>query len=192
MSKRLPKPAELRNLLEYSPDTGKLFWKRRPVEMFKGGSTGGAESACARWNSRWAGKEAFTANHGNGPHGTGYRSGRIFYGRHLAHRVIWAMETGAWPKHDIDHEDHDRANNRFNNLREATRSENCKNQTMRSTNTSGFMGVYWDKHNRNWAASICSNGKRHHLGTFTDKKDAIDARVGAEIKYGYHANHGKL
>lgn len=186
MTKHLPNPALLRKLLRYEPDTGKLFWRERPVEMFNDGSRGGAKAACGQWNSRWAGKEAFTA--GNG---TGYRRGRIFYRQHLSHRVIWAMETGAWPDGEIDHKDHDRSNNIFDNLREATHAENMKNQTMRSTNTSGIMGVYWDKINRKWVANIFSTGKRRYLGTFTDKQDAIGARVAAEIKYGYHENHGK-
>ena len=179
-----PSPETLRKLLRYEPDTGRLFWRERPAWMFKDGAHS-ALHACNRWNSRLAGKEAFTAIM------YGYKAGAIFNRTYYAHRVIWAMETGEWPVDQIDHEDHNRANNKWLNLCEASHQENMKNQSLRSTNTSGITGVSWHKGAKKWHVQIRVNGRKVHLGYFHDLNDAITARVSANIEYGFHANHGE-
>ena len=61
---------------------------------------------------------------------------------------------------------------------------------MRKANTSGVTGVCFSKKGNKWFARIRLDGKSKHLGSFADKQDAIEARKDAEIKYGFHPNHG--
>jgi hypothetical protein len=112
--------------------------------------------------------------------------------QYRAHILAWFYMTGEWPKDQIDHIDHVRDNNIFNNLREATHQENGKNQSMYSNNTSGVTGVTWFKRDDKWQAQIKANSKNTYLGCFIDKFEAICARKSAENKYGYHENHGNL
>ncbi|WP_373284050.1 HNH endonuclease [Primorskyibacter flagellatus] len=179
----LPDQRELRRLLKYDPLTGKLFWRHRSPEMFSGGYRSAHEAARA-WNARWAGKEAFTADRGNG-----YLQGCVFEHRLYAHRVIAVMVTGEWPE-EVDHEDHDRKNNKLSNLRISSRAENCRNLKLSSTNTTGVCGVHFDKKRSLWLAYITAKGTRYHLGRFDTKSEAIAARWRAEEHHGFHANHG--
>lgn len=174
-------PKTLLELLRYETETGKLFWRARPVEMFK------TTRDAAAWNTRFAEKEAFVTKLKEG-----YLTGIIHYRKYFAHRVIWAMVTGEWPRDQIDHKDHDRANNRFGNLRESSQSENCRNKSRQHSNKSGVTGVHWYKAGGKWAAQIAVDGKQIHLGYFTDKAEAAEARLAAEIKHGFHPNHGQV
>ena len=83
----------------------------------------------------------------------------------------------------VDHIDHNRTNNHISNLRYATHTENSQNASMKSSNTSGVVGVYFNKKNKKWRAQITVNGLQKHLGSFDDKNDAITARSNAEIQY---------
>lgn len=58
-------------------------------------------------------------------------------------------------------------------------------------NKSGFTGVNWHKRDEIWNVNIRVSNKSIHIGYFKDKQDAIDARKKANIKYGFHKNHGK-
>ena len=186
MSKKpIPSPELLRKLLRYEPLTGKLFWRERTPDMFKATASRTAVHICNNWTSLFAGKEALACVNPRG-----YRNGEVLGTSLLAHRVIWAMETGAWPVDQIDHEDHDRSNNRFMNLSEATHAENGKNQSMKSNNASGFNGVTWNKKARKWHARITIDRTLNHLGYFTNISDAIASRKAANDKHGFHANHG--
>jgi len=82
---------------------------------------------------------------------------------------------GSWPKDEIDHRDGNASNNRFNNLREATRRENGQNRCTPSNNTSGFKGVCWHQKEKKWRARICANGECTELGLFESKDDAVTA-----------------
>lgn len=106
-------------------------------------------------------------------------------------RIIWKMYYGADPKGGIDHIDHNRLNNKIENLRDVSRKENCRNRSMTSQNTSGVVGVYRRTAENKWCAQIDVNSQNIQLGSFTNKEDAIKARKEAEIKYGFHPNHGK-
>lgn len=176
-SKALPSPEVLRQLLRYEPETGKLFWRPRPVEMFPATGRGGAKGAAARWNARDANKEAFTTVCRKG-----YRTGSVFGQMHRAHRVIWAISTGAWPAFQVDHRDGDPGNNQLLNLREATCAENAQNRRVPVVNTSGFKGVYWHTRRKLWQASIGHNGRIHYLGYFATREEANSARLTAESR----------
>lgn len=73
--------------------------------------------------------------------------------------------------------------NRFANLREATRSENARNMGLYSTNTSGFKGVTWDKSRGKWLAHIKIHGHTIHLGRHKTPKEAHDAYCKGAEKY---------
>jgi len=109
---------------------------------------------------------------------------------YLAHRLAWFYQTGIYPE-KIDHEDHNGTNNIFTNLRNVSHAENMKNKKLHKNNTSGTVGVYWHKNSNRWMSSICVDKKTKHLGYFNDINDAIKIRKEAEIKYGFHKNHGK-
>ena len=183
--KTLPTIATLRKLLRYESETGKLFWRERDTSFFSDGAYS-AVRACATWNARHAGGWALS-----GISMYGYKRGNILGREFKAHRVIWAMHYGEWPEGEIDHINHDGIDNRIINLREVTSQENSRNQSMRSANTSGHLGVCWDKAHNKWRAQIVVNRATKYLGLFTDINDAIEARVSANIKYGFHKNHGK-
>ena len=182
----IPTPEMLRKLLRYEPETGKIFWRNRTPDLFTDGYRT-AEGMCRWWNATYANGEAMTADDGDG-----FLTGMVFGKKYRAHRVIWAIETGAWPDGQIDHKDHVRNNNRWSNLREVTSQINAMNQSMRVTNTSGVMGVSWSKASRKWVANINIGGKQKSLGLFTEKSDAIAARQAANLDAGYHHNHGML
>lgn len=181
-----PTPTELHEMLEYSPETGKLFWRKRGVSHFSDGKHHSAEHVCKCWNARRALKEAFTLTCGKG-----YKQTTLLKKKYAAHRVIWAMVTGEWPEKEIDHINHNRADNRWTNLREATREDNAKNLSLFSNNTSGVAGVGWCASTRKWRVAIGHNKIRHYLGRFEKFDEAIQVRKAAERKFGFHASHGK-
>jgi len=173
--KDLPSPELLRKLLRYDPETGKLFWRERVADC----------PEHRRWNTRYARKEAGKINSSDG-----YMRVKISCRLMKAHRVVWAMQTGDWPVGQIDHVNHDRADNRINNLRCVTVAENSRNQSIASNNTSGVCGVYWHRSTGKWRAVISVSGVRLYLGDFSNLFDATTARRASERKYGYHENHG--
>lgn len=169
-------PGFLSEILKYDPLTGKLFWKERPVSMFSN------SRACRSWNSRYAGKEAFTADL------NGYRQGMINYRTLYAHRVAWAIYYGEWPTDQIDHINCDRSDNRIANLRSADAFGNNRNQMLMKNNTSGFKGVSRARSGR-WVAKIMAGGKYKHLGTFDSAVEA--AKVYARAAAGYHGEFAR-
>ena len=82
-----------------------------------------------------------------------------------------------------DHADRNAFNNRKHNLRQATASQNSANRTIGDRNSSGFVGVGWDKDRNKWYAHIGVNNQKIRLGSFADKTDAIVTRLQAEAKY---------
>lgn len=177
----LPTPEELRNLLTYEPETGVLTWKSRSVESF---GPDRAEYRCKCWNTRYAGRVAFTTVSG------GYFQGRCRGQLLLAHRVVWALATGNWPNGQIDHVNGDKSDNRLANLRDVDQADNQRNMKRCSRNTSGHTGVYLTRAKK-WNAQIYSGRKSTSLGTFETFGEAVKARIAAEIAFGFHPNHGK-
>ena len=181
--KPLPDQALLRQLLAYDPDTGVLTWKPRPPAMFKAGRWG-RETEARRFNSRLAGKTAFTKVY------EGYARGRLLGTDYLAHRIIWKWWHGRDPV-QIDHQDHDTLNNRIANLRDVSAIANSQNTKLLRTNTSGCSGVVWHARDSRWQASIRHGGRKQHLGLFARFEDAVRARREAEVRLGFHPNHGR-
>jgi hypothetical protein len=90
-----------------------------------------------------------------------------------AHNLIWFIVTGEWPDEELDHRDRDGLNNRWENLRPATRLINCLNVGVRCDSLSGFKGVSASK--RRWKARILIGGQRKCLGSFSTPQDAAKA-----------------
>ncbi|MCR9195961.1 MAG: HNH endonuclease, partial [Hyphomonas sp.] len=166
----LPSPRVLRRLLDYDPETGALTWKARPAWLFKQRPNSTRRHAANNWNSRFAGKPAFTSR------SEGYLRGTVFDQHFKAHRVAWAIHFGAWPSCQIDHINGSRDDNRIANLRDVTNAENAKNQRGKLTNSSGCTGVYWNTGVRKWQAYITVNYETKYLGVYSSKSDAADAR----------------
>lgn len=161
-------PEVIRQLLRYDPDTGKLFWLERPEKFFA------TPVAAKRWNARYAGSQALTAVSPGG-----YLVGCILGRPWRAHRVIWAMQTGSWPKDQIDHIDCCPTNNRWENLREASGAENSWNRRVGNDTTSGIKGVYWHKRDKRWNARIFSQRRNIFLGNFKTREEAEAAASAA-------------
>ena len=168
----LPTQDELEILIRYEPDTGKLYWLTRPGNK--------------RWNSKYAGKEAFSYAAVNG-----YKLGSFFNVKCYAHRAIWKLVTGQDPR-QVDHINGIRSDNRFENLRSVDGDrENTKNRAVPSHNTSGHMGVARCSKTNRWRAYIKHDGRQVFLGNYITLEDAVAARETAVIQYGYHENHGR-
>jgi hypothetical protein len=146
----------LKELLHYDPETGVFTWKVR-VANVPAGSIAGCN------------KERY---HFIGVDGREYR----------AHRLAWLYMTGEWPV-EIDHRDTDGHNNRWANLRHATRIQNCRNTGLPKNSTSGSKGVYWSKDRQRWVAQITINKVRTGLGRFHTKERAAAASEAAARKH---------
>jgi hypothetical protein len=155
----------LRERLDYAPDTGELRWRPRPEK---------------NWTAKYAGKEVgWTTD-------LGYRAFHLTFNGHtyevLCHRAAWAITTGAWPLVEIDHRDGIRSNNRWVNLREATHPENAQNRGLSARNTSGLLGVHWDKKRQAWRACIRVNGRLTSLGHHPTRFVAHEAYLKAKAE----------
>lgn len=189
--KDIPGPGVLRALLTYEPTTGKMYWRARDVSWFKETKCGkfmrSAEWAMKNWNSKFAGKEAFT--HADQK---GYKKGAVLSVNCCAHRVAYALFYGSTPDGFIDHINGDTSDNRIENLRVVDQSGNSRNARLYSSNTSGTHGVIWDSSRKRWDVRIGIKGRQTRIGRFKTKEEAIAARKRAESDFGFHPNHGRL
>lgn len=183
--KPLPAPEMVRQVLRYDAASGKLYWLPRSREWFASDSRLADIQKRNAWNSRNAGREAFTASDGKG-----YLQGQVLKYHTMAHRVAWVIAYGEWPG-IIDHIDGDGTNNRLLNLREVTKQENARNFPITKANTSGVVGVRQRMPSGRWAAHIGSGETYRHLGTYGCQTAARLARKAAERDIGYHPNHGE-
>lgn len=162
---------EVVRLLDYDPVTGIFIWKVRTAICVKIGAEAGSVFV-----------------NGNGkPYRRIMIKGRHYY----SHRLAWLVLSGQFPDDEIDHVDGNGLNNSAKNLRPATRTENTRNKRKPVNNTTGIVGVYWDKTYSKWAAKICLNGKLKHLGYFDNFDEAVAVRKNAEITHGFHHRHGE-
>ena len=172
-------PDLAREFFDYDKTTGILTHRIRDQKHFK------TEGAFNTWNIRYSNKQAGCLRT------DGYLAVMVLGVLYLTHRIIWVWWHGEMPK-NIDHINGIPSDNRIENLRSVTNAENHKNLSIRTDNTSGTIGVFWNKASKKWLAQISIKGKNTHLGCFSDKNKAIKTRKQAEIDYGYHENHGKV
>jgi hypothetical protein len=106
------------------------------------------------------------------------------------HRLIFLYHHGHMPKL-IDHINGDSSDNRIENLRAATNSENTWNSKLYKNNKSGLKGIYYSKETGKWVASIYSGGKRVFHGRYVSKREAAVEIKSARIRlHGDFSNHG--
>jgi hypothetical protein len=144
-----------RELLNYDPESGALTWRvRRP-----NGVCVGSVAGCAQ------------------PHG--YIKVSIDGVQYYAHRIIWLIMTGAIPVEFIDHLNGNRGDNRWANLREASRVDNARNSRIRKTNKCGVKGIYLCSERGDWVANIRVSGRNKTLGRFKTQEEAHAAYCAA-------------
>ena len=136
----VPTCQQVRELLDYNPETGVFTWRTR--------------QASSSFKKRLVGQEAGTAHSG------GYWSISIYGRKWLAHHLAWLLFYGVWPARFVDHANLDKRDNRIANLRLASFAENSANASVRSDNTSGFRGVRFEPRRKRWIAIIEKDGKR--------------------------------
>ena len=113
------------------------------------------------------------------------RVNNVLYG---VHRIIFLMHHGYLPKY-IDHADRNPMNNRIENLREASASENAYNKITQSNNRSGFKGVRWHKQIKHWCVEIQVNKVKKYLGIYKDLE--LADLVAQEARDLYHGNFAR-
>ena len=106
---------------------------------------------------------------------TGYVSIRLLGPLYMAHRLAFIYMTGESPKGDIDHRNKVRNDNRWVNLRRATRSQNNMNSKNRVNSTTGYRGVSWSERDKHFHTYINFNGTRENIGYFQDSVIAAKA-----------------
>lgn len=156
-----------KSLFRYDRDSGVLYWGDPGLAYFK--NERGYKEFLKRRQGKAAGHQGATGYLDVGIKGRTYR----------VHRVIWALENGRDPVGDIDHIDGCRTNNRLENLREATRSQNRANTGANANNKSGLKGVHWHKGSKGWRAVITKNRKLHYLGQYSTPEAAHEAYIEA-------------
>jgi len=121
----------------------------------------------------------------------GYLNGQIDGKKYLVHRIIYYMYHGHIDDTmQIDHIDGNPVNNRIENLRLVTRSQNQHNQKIPKNNTSGVKGVGWNKAKMKFKANLMKNNKNIHLGFYDTKEAAEKAITEAREKiHGEYARH---
>ena len=102
---------------------------------------------------------------------------------YVAQRLAWFLMNKSWPDGMVDHINRIPTDNRWCNLRLATRSQNGMNRTEPKNNTSGRKGVCWCKRNGKWFAYIMINQKQKSLGYYDKIDEAIRAREVAEKEF---------
>lgn len=108
------------------------------------------------------------------------------------HVLVWAHQKGEFPTLFVDHINGDKSDNRIENLRLATNSQNLINCHKPRTSQSGVRGVIYCKGKKKFKAEIGKDGKCHFLGHFETKEEAIAARRKAEVAiYGEFSPHAR-
>ena len=148
----------LKELLHYDPDTG-LFTCKMKVRNRAVGSVVGSSGT------------------------RGYLQCNIDGKPYKMHRLAWLYVRGVWPEHQLDHINHNTADNRISNLRDVTCAHNHQNRARRTKSASGYLGVTWHRRDLRWHAYIEVDGKQHHLGYYSALPDAVNARLAAERQY---------
>ena len=153
-------------LFKYDPKTGNLYRRVKGTEEFR-----------------------------SKPAGTKTKTGYIQIGvngkLYLAHRIIMLLvNKNLSDDYQVDHIDHNRLNNKLNNLRVVSQSGNMRNSGVRSDSSTGVTGVVYLEGARKYRANIFVRGKRIHIGLYQTLEEAATARKEADVKYGYHKNHG--
>jgi hypothetical protein len=146
--KRLLSVEELKEAFDYDPETGRLVWKVRQSSNVPAGTRVGSPT----------------------------RNGRLLVRLKLqqmyAHRLIWAMHYGEWPKENVSALNGDYTDLRITNFVELSNGLTAQKGGPRRASKSGLKGVSWDKSRGKWIATITRNYKLKNLGRFDTKEEA--------------------
>lgn len=154
------KQTRLQELLEYAPETGVFRWRVNRTSVRAGTMAGRLDSK-------------------------GYRQISVDGQRYGAHRLAWLYMNGEWPKHEIDHVNGDRDDNRIANLRDVVRTINMRNKRRYSNAANTPVGI--QRRSGVWHSYIGNS----YIGAFVCLGAAFAARRAAESQLDYHANHGR-
>jgi len=142
---------DLKKVLDYDPDTGVFTWKIKTCSKVVAGREAG--SLCR-----------------------GYIDIRFQGTLYKAHRLAYLWMTGNYPPEHIDHINRVRYDNRWGNLRACTNSENSRNTPIKKSNTSGYIGVSWNKAMKKWESYLMLHYKKYRVGYFDCPLKASKAR----------------
>ncbi|AUR93247.1 DNA-binding domain protein [Vibrio phage 1.186.O._10N.286.49.E3] len=181
--KDYPDADYLARCFSYCDSDGSLTWKARPTSHFPD------SRASKIWNTKYSGKLAGRTY--KNKNGKCYKDVSISNSSYQQHRIVYILHNGTIEKEmQIDHINGDSTDNRIENLRLVDGFENHKNTRRHSNNTSGVTGVSWHSQAGKWNPRIQVDNKYISLGLFSDFSKAVKARKEAEVKYGFHNNHG--
>ena len=156
----------LKEIIHYNPETGIFTWiLARP--KIRAGQIAGYKTHKNRIEIEI--------------HGKAYQASRL---------AVFYM-TGEWPRHQVDHINCIKTDNRIKNLRPASAIENGQNKKIQKNNKSGFKNVHWCKTHKKWVVTIKVNKKTISIGNFKDVE--LADLVAQEARNKYHksfANHG--
>lgn len=160
---------QLKELMSYDNETGNLVWRKNRSRLAKATQNAGHQKP------------------------DGYIQIHVLGHIYQAHVLVWFYFYGYWPHKMIDHINGVRNDNRIENLREASNAQNQQNRKSTSAkNKSGVTGVSWKSELGKWVSQIQANGKKLHLGYFSDLSDAINARLEAEKLHFTHCPQAAL
>lgn len=152
MTKKTISQKYLKSILKYDPITGIFIWVSKIAKNILIGDRAGSYQS------------------------DGYIQIKIKRKRYLAHRLAFLYMTGDWPAKLTDHRNRIKDDNRWLNLRQSTRSQNCINSKKRkNSKTSKFKGVSISQDSNKWRACIKKDHKNYHLGYFTIELNAARA-----------------
>ena len=153
----------LHHLFDYKD--GDLYWKNVPSKNY-------------RLNNMKVGDSSTKSR---------YLQVAIHRKKYYVHHVVYLYHHGHSPK-IIDHIDNNPRNNKIENLRPASLSQNQYNKKISKHNTSGVKGVYWHKRSQKWMARCNLDKKCFYLGSFKNLDEARDAVINfRNLKHGEFA-----
>ena len=153
---------QLKRVIRYVPETGKFYWLVNRGSVAAGHEAGHTSVTCSR--------KKMTI--------------RVLGRSYAAGRLAWFLMTGRFPNYQIDHINRNPLDNHWENLREATHSQNQMNRAVRRGSGTGLKGVkeIKNRHNTRYKAGICKGGKRIHLGHFGTADQAFAAYKKAAVQ----------
>lgn len=107
----------------------------------------------------------------------GYKQLKIAGRAYRTCRLAWLYVNGVWPTAQIDHQNRNTGDDRFENLRDVPQTVNKLNNALYRNNTSGYRGVI--RAGKKWAAQITEHGRCRKLGTFDTPEQASAAYIAA-------------
>ena len=157
----------LREVLDYNAETGDFTWA---IDISSTGRRGGVAGCQNK---------------------AGYVVVRLDKKLYLAHRLAVLHVTGEFPAALVDHRDTNKSNNRWANLRPATKGQNAQNKILAQKNNqaSGLLGIYWAPQQNKWGAKLVVDGKQLHGGFHATQEAAHQAYILLKRE---HHTHGTL